>query len=71
MSPMPPSPLAALASKPGRPPEVFVGENSAVDEGDVIIRSPAGSISKLVRNDVSDKSSFVDVTDKKMSSSRC
>ena len=71
VSPIPPSPLAALASSPGRPPGVFVGENSAVDEGEVTIRSPAGSMSRLVRKDVSDRSSFVDVTDKKMSNRRC
>ena len=71
VSPIPPSPLAARASRPGRPPGVLVGENSAVDEGEVTIRSPAGSMSRLVRKDVSDRSSFVDVTDKKMSNRRC
>ena len=50
---------------------MLVGENSAVDEGEVTIRSPAGSMSRLVRKDVSDRSSFVDVTDKKMSNRRC
>jgi len=61
-------PLAKLTNLRKSP---NVGENSAVDEGEVTIRSPAGSMSRLVRKDVSDRSSFVDVTDKKMSNRRC
>lgn len=68
---IPASPLAARANKPGRPPEEFVGENKADEEGEVIMRSPCGSMSKEVRKEVSARSSLVDVTERKMSSSRC
>lgn len=70
-SPIPPSPLAARANNPGRPPDELVGENKAEDEGEVTILSPCGSISRPVRNDVSARSSFVEVTERKMSRRRC
>lgn len=68
----PPSTLVALASSPGSPPGVLVGENSIDEEGEVIILSAgAGSMSRLVKNEVSDRSSLVEVTERKISKSFC
>lgn len=67
----PPSPLPDLSKFGKPPPLVAVGENRFADEGDVTICPLGGSISRCVRKEVSDRSSFVEVTERKMSRSFC
>ena len=65
------STLVALEIKPGNPDVADVGEKRCVEEGEVTIRSAAGSMSTEVRKEVSLRSSLVDVTLKNMSRSFC
>jgi hypothetical protein len=67
----PPSPLPDLSKLGKPPPLVAVGEKRFADEGEVTICPLGGSISRCVRKEVSDRSSFVEVTERKMSRSFC